>query len=195
MGSSRVLALAGVLFLAGCSSGVAAEGRKVVVNGVRLPPETVEALDRLAKTRVPDGNYWYDRVSGLWGWEGGPTEGVTAVGLDLGGPLRADASRGKTGVFINGREIHRLELAYLQQLFGPVREARYWLNADGDAGFEGGPAQFNLVKAIKSRQPQRRVVRGWDLGTAVVGNNGGAVGVLSRTGGVTFGPEGPVYDH
>jgi len=64
--------------------------------------------------------------------------------LGLGGPLSADASKGDTGVFINGREIHRQELNYLQRLFGTVNRGRYWLDDRGLVGHEGEPAEFNL---------------------------------------------------
>jgi hypothetical protein len=40
-------------------------------------------------------------------------------GLDLGGPLKADTSRGNTKVFLNGRELTQAEVTTLQQL-GPV---------------------------------------------------------------------------
>lgn len=35
----------------------------------------------------------------------------------------------------------------LQQLVGPVRPGRYWLDAYGNAGFEGGPPLVNLAQA------------------------------------------------
>jgi hypothetical protein len=180
--------------LTGCGASAGDGGRQVVVNGTRLDGDALEALDGRVQARVPDGRYWYDRRAGLWGWEGGPTEGVTAAGLDVGGALRADASRGRTGVFVNGREVHRLELDYLQRLFGPVRPGRYWLDANGVGGFEGGPAQFNLFQAARRAQAPRRITSGYDFGTAVIGDRR-AIGVISRTGGVTFGPGGPTYDH
>jgi hypothetical protein len=65
--------------------------------------------------------------------------------LNLGGPLAIDASTGGTGIVINGRELHLSEALYLQQLFGYVIPGRYWLNAMGIGGAEGGPAMFNLV--------------------------------------------------
>ena len=51
---------------------------------------------------MPRGSFWYDKISGAWGVEGGPTGGFTAPGIDLGGPLGSDASRGNTGGYIGG---------------------------------------------------------------------------------------------
>ncbi len=124
---------------------------RVVVNGVALDAQTLGQLQAVYGPVAP-GRYWYDPVSGLWGREHGPTAGQIMPGLRLGGPLRANASGGGTGVFINGREIHPAELAQLQQLFGRVNPGRYWLNAQGIGGYEGGPAQFNLPAAAAQRR-------------------------------------------
>jgi hypothetical protein len=100
---------------------------------------------------VPDGNYWYDDVSGLWGVVGGPTLGQMPPGLELGGDLKEDASGGGTDIFINGRELHVAEAAYLQQIFGYALPGRYWMNEQGIGGVEGGPPLFNLVAAAQAR--------------------------------------------
>lgn len=118
--------------------------KTVFVNQVRLNEKEIQTLEALYNVRLQSGYFWYDAISGLWGIEGGPTMGQIFPGLKLGGPLRADASKSKTGVFINGREIHQLELLYLQKVFGMVYPGRYWLNAQGIGGYEGGPPQFNL---------------------------------------------------
>jgi len=118
--------------------------KSVYVNQVRLKEKEIQALEALYNVRLQSGYFWYDTISGLWGIEGGPTMGQILPGLKLGGPLRTDASKSKTGVFINGREIHELELLYLQKVFGIVYPGRYWLNAQGIGGYEGGPPQFNL---------------------------------------------------
>jgi hypothetical protein len=122
----------------------------VVVNGIALDRQTLAALQS-AYGQVKPGRYWYDPMSGLWGAERAPTSGQIAPGLRLGGPLRADASGRGTGVFINGREIHAVEVARLQALVGPVRPGRYWLNAAGIGGYEGGPPQFNLAALAAQR--------------------------------------------
>lgn len=137
----------------------AAAQSAVVVNGEALSPQVVRALEMQYRTPLQPGRFWYDQVSGLWGREGGPSQGQIHAGLDLGGPLASDASvrsfRDKTFVFVNGREIHPQELSYLQGLFGAVTPTRYWLNAQGIGGFEGGPPQFDLRAAAMSARTQR----------------------------------------
>jgi hypothetical protein len=82
--------------------------------------------------------------------QGGPTLGFIQAGLDIGGPLRADASNGDTEVFINGRQLHRLDVIGLQQL-GPVLPGRYWVDAMGNFGFEGGMMIGNLWLLAQQR--------------------------------------------
>jgi hypothetical protein len=120
----------------------------VVVNGVRLNDGDVAQLERLEGGKhapLRDGTYWYDPVSGAWGAQAGPARGVRRAGLQVGGPLRPNASNGHTGVFVNGRELHRLDVAALARL-GEVRPGRYWLDAEGNFGREGGPRLGNLVR-------------------------------------------------
>jgi hypothetical protein len=71
-------------------------------------------------------------------------------GISVGGPLRADSSGGNTNVFINGRELHFLDVLGLQQL-GPVLPGRYWVDAYWNCGYEGGPALFNLAQLMQVR--------------------------------------------
>jgi hypothetical protein len=120
--------------------------RQVVINRSRIPDDTLQLLETAFRTRIPDGRYWYDAVSGAWGIEGGHTRGFTLAGLPLGGRLPANISGGGTAVFINGRELHPVDLQALTQLVGPVMPGRYWLDAQGYAGFEGGPAIANLMQ-------------------------------------------------
>jgi hypothetical protein len=152
MSANRLLAIA--LAAALLPAGLPAQGRApVVINGHTLSQaEEGELLQRHglpSRAQIPGGRYWYDRDSGLWGMEGGPTIGQILPGLNVGGPLRADASGGGTGIFINGRELHQLEVAYLQSIFGYVIRGRYWLNPQGIGGYEGGPPAFNLYAAAR----------------------------------------------
>jgi hypothetical protein len=117
----------------------------VVVNRASLTNDQVRALEWYYGFQLQGGTYWYDAVSGLWGHEGGPSEGQIAAGLNLGGPLRSDASNGHTGVYFNGRQLHPTEVQYLQRLFGAAPPGRYWLDQYGTGGPEGGYASFSLA--------------------------------------------------
>ena len=146
----------GLILLVGLAPPAAAEKGKrpntgaqgqsqVFVNGSALTREQVASLERAYGVPVQAGRYWYDQTAGLWGKEGMSPTGQIHPGLNLGGTLKADASAGKTGVFINGRELTAVEVTQLQHMFGVILPGRYWLNAQGIGGYEGGPAQFNLA--------------------------------------------------
>jgi hypothetical protein len=128
----------------------------VVVNGAVLDSSTHRALEMRYGVLYP-GRYWYDAHSGLWGLEGGPSLGQIVPGLRLA-PLAENASVRSfflhTFVYVNGREIHPREYASLRSLYGRVNPGRYWLNAHGIAGYEGGPAQFDLRAAAMARGRQ-----------------------------------------
>ena len=116
----------------------------VRINRVELDAATVGALAQQFGVQVAPGDYWYDPLSGLFGLMGGPGLGFTMPGLEVGGPLPADASGGGTSVFVNGRELHQMDVAALMTL-GPIYPGRYWLRYDGYYGLEGGPALGNLI--------------------------------------------------
>jgi hypothetical protein len=149
-----------------------AQTRRVLVNSVRLPDAEVQGLERQYRISLADGDYWYDKSSGAWGKRGGPTVGFTLPGLQVGGPLRADASAGNTGVFINGRQLHQNDVMALMQL-GPVYQGRYWMDGQGYFGVEGGPALGNL----------------WLLARAAGRGAGGAQTSYTRSGAM-FGSDG-----
>lgn len=122
----------------------------VTVNGKPLTHQDLLALGA-QPDQVPAGTYWYDARSGLWGHAGGGAQGQITPNLPLP-PVAADVSKGDTDVVINGREITTTELALVQQVTGaPVSPGRYFLNANGDAGVEGGPVLVNLFPK-QSRQ-------------------------------------------
>lgn len=144
-------ALAILCFIGAFIPAQAQHDRHVVVNQERLSDADVAALEQRYGVRVQDGAYWYDSRIGTWGFEGGPAVGVIPAGLDIGGPLRADASDGSTGVFVNGRELHRRDVAALSALLGPIERGRYWADADGNVGREGGPALVNVYAVARAR--------------------------------------------
>ncbi len=142
----------------------------VIVNGTRLSDEKVKALEKQYGVRILPGDYWYDRVCGAWGYRGGPAAGIILPFLDIGGPLSADASYGNTGVFINGRQLHVLDVVALQQITH-VYQGRYWVDSQGNIGLEGGPALINLwILAISRGVKKEGILSTYDkTGAAVLG--------------------------
>ncbi len=144
---------------AGPPGGAATPGaRNIQFNGraaTAVDLDIVGQLERGMGHAIPDGAYWYDPSCGAAGAWGGPTLGFLPPGMALGGPLPADASGGGqgnlTGVFINGREIHPYDYQYLVAMLGQVTPGRYWVDAQGNAGLEGGPALVNLVQVARQR--------------------------------------------
>jgi hypothetical protein len=141
---TRTLALALTFALASASA--KADPAAVTINGRKLGPAEVAALTRALGAPVPPGAFWYDPRSGLYGAHGAGAAGQIAPGLPLGTPPAGCSGPG-TGVFVNGRDITTGELALLQSALGPVPPGRYFLEADGRAGREGGPATVNLRAA------------------------------------------------
>lgn len=166
-----------------------ATARAVFINRVQVPADTLTLYEQYFQVRVPDGRYWYDRISGGWGVEGGPTLGFTVANLQLGGPLPPDISRGGTGVFVNGRELHPADVIALQQLLGPIVPGRYWLDAEGYAGQEGGPPITNLRQvAAQLQQRGSGVNENHADGSAAFGNLNTGIGVITdgQGGGAVF---------
>ena len=161
----------------GGDTGRAAVQREVIVNGTPVTAARLEDLQTHLHLRIEDGLYWYDRRSGAVGPAGGPTLAFIVPDLDLGGPLAADASGGNTGVFLNGRELPQYDLVELTRLVGFVSPGRYFLDANGNAGFEGGPPMINLVAASRQHGPVRG---GWYATTAATGEPGRHSYVVGR---------------
>ena len=125
-------------------------GGAIIINGTALSAAEIQAIEKQYGVQLVPGKYWYDKNCGAWGIEGGATVGWVMPGLSVGGPLRANASGGNTNVFINGRELHTLDVAGLQQLLN-VLPGRYWVDSRWNCGYEGGPALFNLALLISAR--------------------------------------------
>lgn len=133
----------------GSSEASIKQQRRVFINDRALMDEQLQQLEQNYRTPIRDGSYWYDRKTGAWGFPGGPTSGFVHPDLDIGGALRADASHGDTGVFINGRELHRIDVQGLRRL-GPVLQGRWWMDAAGNFGAEHGPWLGNIWLAARS---------------------------------------------
>jgi len=169
----------------------AQQSPQVFINRHPLPADTLQLLERTFNTRIPAGRYWYDRMSGAWGLEGGPAQGFTIAGLPLGGAMPVDISKGNTGVFINGRELHQVDLEGLKRLVGPVMPGRYWLDAQGYAGREGGPAIANLRLLAQSLYRQGNGVgETYGGGAGAYGNLNTGIGIITdgEGGAAVFSP-------
>ncbi len=120
--------------------------------------QTLAQIERLYGQPAPAGDYWYDARSGAAGRIGGPTLGFLPAGLALGGPLPATASGGGsgrvTGVFINGRELHPIDVQVLIAIYGQALPGRWWVDGQGNAGKEGGPMQLNLIVLAQQLDPK-----------------------------------------
>ncbi|CAK7339464.1 unnamed protein product [Dovyalis caffra] len=134
----------------------------VYVNGEPLCHEELVILQTCSNPpkKMKPGNYWYDKVSGLWGKEGQKPSQIISAHLNVGGPIKGDASDGNTQVFMNGREITKVELRMLQ-LAGVqcAGNPHFWVNEDGSYQEEGqkntkgyiwGKAGMKLVCAFLS---------------------------------------------
>lgn len=142
--------------------------RSISINGVVLTISEIRAIEQQYGVQLADGQYWYDRKCGAWGVEGGPTAGFVMPGIAVGGPLRPDASGGNTNVFINGRELHNVDVLGLQQL-GPVLPGRYWVDSLWNCGFEGGLPLFNLAQLMRAQSTRNGGA--WSHSTKGFANN------------------------
>ena len=163
-----------------------AQGGDVFINGARLPADKQRALEGAYGVPIQPGRYWYDAVSGAWGLEGGPGQGQIHPNLQLGPPIRADASRGDTRVFVNGRKLHALDVQALRRCT-PVIPGRYWVLANGIGGIEGGPPSFNLAAlcaaAAGGRGGSSTQCENYGGGQFNCSNSRTGIGMISEGGG------------
>lgn len=73
-----------------------------------------------------------------------------------------------TGVFINGRELHPVDVMGLQQLVGAVWPGRWWVDGYGNDGPEGGGPMGNLMAIARARQASGQGGTAWSRQVAGV---------------------------
>jgi hypothetical protein len=145
-----------------------ASGRSVMINGQKLSDQQIDTITRMG-IRLSEGDFWYDRTMGAWGYRGGPTMGFIPSGLDLGGSLAADASNGNTGVFINGRQLPLQDVMALQQIVPMVLPGHYVMDAFGNVALANGFPLGNIwALAQSSGAPREGILSTYDKTGAVV---------------------------
>jgi len=165
----------------------------VFINQRELSPRQVAELVAMYRFPPPRGRFWYDSRSGLYGVWGREAAGYIRPGHDFGA-LAAEASSGHTGVFINGRQINDVELAFLQQLFsGQVRQGRVWLDGrTWNIGAEGNPMPIaNLAVALQQAQQVRGGRQwGWRDGSGATMSSDGNCTMMAVPGAPVYGTGG-----
>jgi hypothetical protein len=172
---------------------------EVIVNGEALGLQQQLDLARLVGRPVAPGRYWYDTVSGLWGYEGGPAAGQLPPKLaPISAPLQADASGAMTPVYINGRSLHPTEVQQLYLLLGQVIPGRYIMNERWQIAVEGGSFAVPLVDLGALAASAQRSVQGpatrWfgarDTGNSIylpeAGGRAGGTSVGTASDGCTY---------
>ena len=157
---------------------------KTVVNGHALSAQTLRQF-AVRGMNIPAGQYWYDALTGAWGRMGHGVEGVLPAGLPIKGKLRPDASRGRTGVFINGRQLAASDVTALSRMGVRAPAGRYWCRADGACGRVGsGQVLINLKQA--TQQEFKINGRGIHGPNSVYSVDGATGGCFSQPGGKTL---------
>ena len=126
------------------------DGGAVVINNVTLSPEQIAELEKTYGIKPQPGKYWYDARCGLYGVVGYAAYGFMLPGHNFG-TLERGASRGNTGVFVNGRELPMNEYTVWSYIVGNwIQPGSYWLDQNGNAGYEGNPMPvINLYAAAQ----------------------------------------------
>lgn len=113
------------------------EDGQVIINGNKLSYAQINELESIYGFKPLPGNYWYDSISGLYGVIGFGAYGFMFAGHNFG-DLDPNASNGNSNVFVNRRHLPQMEWIVWSQLLGYMIEpGRYWLDANGNAGYEG----------------------------------------------------------
>ncbi|XP_021757627.1 uncharacterized protein LOC110722662 isoform X1 [Chenopodium quinoa] len=111
---------------------VSPEKDEVFVNGQRVPLHVIKKAEKLAGPIEP-GNYWYDPKAGFWGVMDHHCLGIIPPSIpEFSFPMPANCSRGKTAVYVNGRELQKRDLDLLSSRGLPtMRDKRYIVDISG----------------------------------------------------------------
>ncbi|CAM8899648.1 unnamed protein product [Rhodiola kirilowii] len=96
----------------------------VTINEHPIPDHLVKNAEDLAGPILP-GNYWYDFRAGFWGVTGGPCLGIIPPRIkQFDYPISENCSGGTSGVIVNGRELHKKDLALLHSRGLPIERGK-----------------------------------------------------------------------
>ena len=70
--NKKLITLLVGIFLTLSSTGIIYGERRVVVNGVRLNNAQIQILDQWNCGPIPNGEYWLNLNTGIWGYAGDP---------------------------------------------------------------------------------------------------------------------------
>ncbi|KAL0547012.1 hypothetical protein IC582_016933 [Cucumis melo] len=131
------------------SSEITDNGRPTVsVNGQPLPAHIVKKAEKHAGPILP-GDYWYDYQAGFWGVMGHPCLGIIPPFIDeFTYPMSRNCAAGNTGIFVNGRELHKRDLELLSSRGLPTTTNKlYRIDISGRVIDEdSGKELYNLGK-------------------------------------------------
>ncbi|CAK7348756.1 unnamed protein product [Dovyalis caffra] len=99
----------------------------VFVNGHLIPDRLVKKAEKLAGP-IHTGQYWYDSRAGFWGVIDGPCLGIIPPFIEeLNYPMQENCAGGNTGVFVNGRELHKKDFDLLASRGLPTDRDRSYI--------------------------------------------------------------------
>ncbi len=138
---------------------------KVTINGHVLSATEINDLQMIYGVQPQAGNYWYDRVSGMYGNVGETTSGFMYPDHSFG-DLSENCSLGDTEVFMNGRELPYEEWLVWSQVLGAyIQQGSYWFDVYGNIGVEGyAHPVANLYLAAQQRAAMQQQVYGGGYG-------------------------------
>ncbi|KAL0294652.1 UNVERIFIED_CONTAM: Extra-large guanine nucleotide-binding protein 2, partial [Sesamum angustifolium] len=104
----------------------------LTVNGHPIPDQLVKIAEKIAGPIKP-GDYWYDFRAGFWGVMGGRALGMIPPFIqEFNYPMPAHCAGGNTGIFVNGRELHHIDLDMLHDRGFPTdRGKSYTIEMSG----------------------------------------------------------------